>query len=60
MTAATVHEDGYELSLNAVFNLRGSKDAFTGKPMGLSKGLSDLTEGRKSGLTGSTSSLGEL
>ncbi|XP_072032522.1 double zinc ribbon and ankyrin repeat-containing protein 1-like isoform X2 [Amphiura filiformis] len=57
MTAATVHEDGYEMNLNALFNLRGPKDAFTGKPMGISKGLSNLTEGRKSGLTGSTSSL---
>ena len=56
MTAA-VHEDGYELSLTVCFALRGSKDAMTGKPLGITKStlLSDVTEGRRN----STSSPGE-
>ncbi|XP_072169179.1 double zinc ribbon and ankyrin repeat-containing protein 1-like [Diadema setosum] len=49
LVTAAVHEDGYELSLTVCFNLRGSKDAMTGKPLGIMKGtlLSDVTEGRR-------------
>eukprot|EP00057_Strongylocentrotus_purpuratus_P028225 XP_011682699.1 PREDICTED: double zinc ribbon and ankyrin repeat-containing protein 1 [Strongylocentrotus purpuratus] len=56
LVTAAVHEDGYELSLMVCFALRGSKDAMTGKPLGITKStlLSDVTEGRRN----STSSPG--
>ncbi|XP_022097976.1 double zinc ribbon and ankyrin repeat-containing protein 1-like isoform X3 [Acanthaster planci] len=46
LQGATVHEDGYELSITACFVLRGSKDDFTGKPLGITKKslLSDTTD----------------
>ncbi|XP_038074900.1 double zinc ribbon and ankyrin repeat-containing protein 1-like isoform X2 [Patiria miniata] len=37
LQGATVHEDGYELSITACFILRGNKDEFTGKPLGITK-----------------------
>ena len=57
-----MHEDGYELSMTANFALRGNKDPFVGKEMGVSKEfLSSYTTGRKSSLTryGSQDSLGK-
>lgn len=63
LTSATVHEDGYELSLTVNFALRGTKDPFVGKPMGVSRDfLSSYTTGRKSSLRsyGSMDSLSEI
>ena len=62
MTSAAVHEDGYELSLTINFALRGTKDPFVGKEMGVSRDfLSSYTTGRKSSLRsyGSMDSLSE-
>ncbi|XP_078671575.1 double zinc ribbon and ankyrin repeat-containing protein 1-like isoform X5 [Branchiostoma floridae x Branchiostoma belcheri] len=58
LVSATVHEDGYELSLAMTFALRGNKDVLTGKPMRVrgDEFLSNLTEGRRS-FHGSSSSL---
>ncbi|XP_041468283.1 double zinc ribbon and ankyrin repeat-containing protein 1-like [Lytechinus variegatus] len=52
LVTAAVHEDGYELSLTVCFALRGSKDAMTGKPLGITKStlLSDVTEGRRNSI----------
>ncbi|XP_071810525.1 double zinc ribbon and ankyrin repeat-containing protein 1-like isoform X2 [Asterias amurensis] len=50
LQGATVHEDGYELSITACFILRGNKDTFTGKPLGITKKslLSDTSDDRMS------------
>ena len=46
MISATVHEDGYELSLTANFALRGNNDPFVGKQLGVTKELmSSYTNG---------------
>ncbi|XP_078590947.1 double zinc ribbon and ankyrin repeat-containing protein 1-like isoform X8 [Branchiostoma floridae x Branchiostoma japonicum] len=59
LVSATVHEDGYELSLAMTFALRGNKDVLTGKPMRVrgDEFLSNLTEGRRRSFHGSSSSL---
>ncbi|KAI8505519.1 metal ion binding [Branchiostoma belcheri] len=61
LVSATVHEDGYELSLAMTFALRGNKDVLTGKPMRVrgDEFLSNLTEGRRRSFHGSSSSLGK-
>ncbi|XP_033110853.1 double zinc ribbon and ankyrin repeat-containing protein 1-like [Anneissia japonica] len=61
LISATVHEDGYELSVNVCYALRGNRDALTGKPLDVSKGgfLSQLTEGRRHSFSGSTGSFEE-
>ena len=35
LLTTTVQEDGYELSLTATFALRGGKDKFAGKKLGI-------------------------
>ncbi|XP_067845348.1 double zinc ribbon and ankyrin repeat-containing protein 1 isoform X2 [Heptranchias perlo] len=56
--SATVHEDGYELSLRLNFVLAGDKNILTGKSVKLPENnfLSSVTEGRD-GLYGSLTSL---
>ncbi|XP_071963794.1 double zinc ribbon and ankyrin repeat-containing protein 1-like [Antedon mediterranea] len=62
LISATVHEDGYELSVNVCYALRGNRDDLTGKPLDVGKGgfLSQLTEGRRHSFSGSTSSLDSI
>eukprot|EP00058_Branchiostoma_floridae_P025107 XP_002610597.1 hypothetical protein BRAFLDRAFT_202710 [Branchiostoma floridae] len=62
LVSATVHEDGYELSLAMTFALRGNKVnlSFHTKSCKLqSTFLSNLTEGRRRSFHGSSSSLGK-
>lgn len=62
LISASVHEDGYELSLAVCFTLKGGKDSMTGKPLGVTQqaSLSDLTEGRMTGYGGSSESIDSL
>ncbi|PIK58542.1 hypothetical protein BSL78_04567 [Apostichopus japonicus] len=62
LVTASVHEDGYELSLAVCFTLKGNKDALIGKPLGVTQQalLSDLTEGRSLKHGGSTDSVDSL
>lgn len=47
LTAVSVAEDGFELSLTASFALRGVRDPYQVPPMTGSKVLSDLTQRRR-------------
>ena len=47
MTAVSVSEDGFELTLTASYALRGIQDPYKVPPMTGSKVLSDLTHRRR-------------